>query len=124
MDKTEKAGKTRLKKNDNVVVIAGKEKGKRGRILFVDRDKGRVIVEGVNFVSRHVKAGRNSANPQGGIIRQEGSLSISNVMYLHDGKPTRIGYRHEKGTRKDKNGNTIEVMIKKRFAKTSGALID
>lgn len=114
-----KTAKTRLKKNDNVIVIAGKEKGKRGRILFVNREKGRVIVEGVNFVSRHVKAGRSAANPQGGIIRQEGSLDISNVMYYHDGKPTRIGYKLEETT---KNGK--KTIIKKRFAKTSGAVID
>jgi len=111
--------KTRLRKGDNVVVTAGKEKGKRGRVLFIDRKKGRVIVEGVNFISRHVKAGRSQANPQGGIVRQEGSLAISNVMYFHDGKPTRIGYKFEEA---NKAGN--KILVKKRFAKSTGAVID
>lgn len=80
---------TRLKKGDKVVVITGKDKGKEGKILVVDRKKNRIIVEGVNMVSKHTKA--NQQNPQGGIINKENFIDPSNVMYLHNGKPTRLG---------------------------------
>lgn len=72
--------KFHVKKGDEVVVIAGTQKGKRGRIIAVLRDKQRVIVEGVNMIKRHLKKQRNPNLPQGGIIEREGSIHISNVM--------------------------------------------
>ena len=73
----------KLKKGDKVVVIAGKDKGKEGKILLVDRKKRRVIVEGVNMISKHTKP--SPANQQGGIIRKENYIDISNVMYVLNG---------------------------------------
>lgn len=83
----------RIKKNDVVKVITGRDKDKTGRVIEVDRDKGRVVVEGVNMVKRHTKA-----NPQrqikGGIAEREASIHVSNVMVLTSGGiPTRIGFK-------------------------------
>lgn len=72
--------KFHVKKGDEVVVIAGTQKGKRGRIIAVLRDQQRVIVEGVNMIKRHLKKQRNPNIPQGGIIEREGPIHISNVM--------------------------------------------
>ena len=81
-----------IKKNDEVLVIAGNEKGKKGKVLSVDHEKGRVIVEGVNMATIHKKPRRQGDT--GGIIHQEAALNISNVMHICKkcGKPTRIGY--------------------------------
>lgn len=87
---------TKLKKNDTVQVIAGKDKGKTGRLLRIDREKGRVLVEGVNMVKKAQR--RRSQNESGGIIEIEAPIDISNVMYVgKDGKPTRLGFRIEGG---------------------------
>lgn len=87
---------TKLKKNDTVQVIAGKDKGKTGRLLRIDRDKGRVLVEGINMVKKAQR--RRSQNESGGIIEIEAPIDISNVMYVaKDGKPTRLGFRDEGG---------------------------
>ncbi|CRZ35246.1 LSU ribosomal protein L24P [Herbinix hemicellulosilytica] len=102
----------KIKKGDNVRVIAGKDKGKEGKVLAVK--DGRVIVEGVNMISKHTKP--NQANPKGGIVRQEAPIDISNVMYVHKGKVTRIGFKFIE----DKNGNLKKV----RVAKTTGEVID
>ena len=84
--------KTKLRKDDTVIVIAGKDKGKTGRVLRIDRIRGRIVVEGVNMVKKAQRA--RSQNEQGGIIEVESALHISNVMYLgKDGKGTRLGYR-------------------------------
>ena len=69
-----------VKKEDQVVVIAGTEKGKRGRVIAVLAEKQRVIVEGVKMTKRHTKKQRNPNAPQGGIIEREGSIHLSNVM--------------------------------------------
>lgn len=84
--------KLHIKKGDNVKVIAGNEKGAEGKVLLVDRKKLRALVEGVNMVSKHTKP--NAANPQGGIVKKEATVHISNLMVI-DGKgnPTRIGRR-------------------------------
>ena len=87
--------KVKIKKEDNVKVIAGRDKGKTGRVLQVDAQKGRVLVEGVSMVKRHTKP-----NPQrqikGGIAERESSIAISNVMLLTSGGvATRVGYRVE-----------------------------
>ena len=84
----------KLKKDDKVVVISGANKGKEGKILKIDRKKGRVVVEGVNMVSKHTKP--SMSNQQGGIIEKEAPIDISNVMYVHKGKPVRVGFQGEK----------------------------
>jgi large subunit ribosomal protein L24 len=81
--------KIKLKKNDSVKVIAGESKGQEGKILSIDTKKLRAIVEGVNMISKHAKP--NSKNPNGGIEKKEGSIHISNLMYLEAGKTVRIG---------------------------------
>ncbi len=81
----------RINKNDIVLVIAGNERGKRGRVLKVYPEKQRIIVEGVRFVKRHMKPTQQS--PQGGIVEKEGSIHVSNVMLIDPktNKPTRVG---------------------------------
>ncbi len=85
--------KLNIKKGDSVMVISGESKGQKGRILEVDRAKYRAIVEGVNMVSKHTKP--NAKAPQGGIIKKEAPVHISNLMLVDpaSGKPTRIGRR-------------------------------
>src|SRR5881396_2575100 len=82
-----------IRKNDTILVIAGKEKGKRGRVLFVIPARGRVIVEHVNMIKRHQRPTQKLR--QGGIIEREGSLHLSNVMLVdpQTSKPTRDGVR-------------------------------
>ena len=87
--------KIKIRKEDTVKVIAGRDKGKTGRVLDVDRVRGRVLIEGVGMVKRHTRP-----NPQrqikGGIAERESSIAISNVMLLTSGGvPTRVGYRME-----------------------------
>jgi large subunit ribosomal protein L24 len=83
--------KTKLKVSDNVVVISGTEKGKRGKILKVNKDKGRVIIEGINKRNKFVKA--TQENPKGGVVNLEFPIALSNVMFFCEKckKPTRIG---------------------------------
>lgn len=82
----------KVKKGDQVKVISGENKGKQGSVLSVLRDKDRVIVEGVNLVTKHVKP--SAANPQGGVMQQEAAIHISNVMVIdNQGNATRIGRR-------------------------------
>ena len=87
----------RIKKGDNVIVIAGNDKGKTGKVLSVIPDKDRVIVEGVSMVSKHTKP--NAKNPQGGIVKQEASIHVSNVSLLDpkSGKATRVGFQMKDG---------------------------
>ena len=99
----------KLKTGDKVVVIAGKDKGKEGKIIAVDKKNGRVLVEGVNMVSKHTKP--NAQNQQGGIIKKENFIDASNVMYLHNGKATRLGVQIKDGK-------------KVRVAKKTGEIID
>ncbi|MCL1925286.1 MAG: 50S ribosomal protein L24 [Defluviitaleaceae bacterium] len=105
----------KLKVNDNVVVIAGKlaKEKKQGKILKIDRAKNKIIVEGVNVITKHQK--QAGPNKPAGIIKTEAPIDASNVMYLHKGKPTRLGYQVT-----EQNGKKV----KKRVAKTTGELID
>lgn len=101
----------KIKRNDQVLVIAGKDKGKRGRVLRVVVDKDRVLVEGIGMVKKHVKPNpqRNSA---GGILQQEAPIHVSNVMLLDsDGNVTRVGYRvdGDKKIRVARSNNTDVV---------------
>jgi large subunit ribosomal protein L24 len=80
----------KIKKNDQIIVIAGKDKGKKGRVLRVITDKSRVLVEGVGMVTKHKKPTQTS---KGGILKQEAPIHISNVMLIDsEGKATRVGY--------------------------------
>ncbi|KXL52313.1 50S ribosomal protein L24 [Anaerotignum neopropionicum] len=99
----------KLKSGDKVVVTTGKDKGKQGNILKVDIKNNKVLVEGVNMVSKHTKP--NAKNQQGGIIKREGYIDASNVMYLHNGKATRLGAMIKDGK-------------KVRIAKKTGEVID
>ena len=83
----------KIRKGDTVRVITGKDKDKEGKVLSVNVKKNAVIVEGVNMVTKHQKP--SAANQQGGIVSMEAPINISNVMYLHKGQPTRIGFRME-----------------------------
>ncbi len=99
--------KLHIKKGDTVYVNAGNDKGKTGKVLTVVPDKDRVIVEGVNVISKHTKP--NAAHPQGGIIKQEAGIHISNVQLMDAaGKPVKVGYRF------DETGKKV------RYAKTTG----
>ena len=109
--------KTKLKRGDMVSIIAGKDLGKEGRILSIDRAKNRVIVEGINIATKHQKS--NRTNQSGGIVRIEAPIHASNVMYLHKDKPTRLGYKVEV---KEEDGK--RVVIKKRYVKSTGEIID
>jgi large subunit ribosomal protein L24 len=101
-----------VKTGDTVVVITGKDKGKKGRVLAAFPKINRVLVEGVNLVKKHTKPNPN--NPQGGIVTQEASIHVSNVMLADpkSGEPTRVGYKVLD------NGNKV------RYAKKSGETID
>ena len=97
----------KIKTGDTVKVIAGKDKDKEGKVLAVKG--GKVLVEGVGVVSKHTKP--NAANQQGGIVTKESYIDISNVMYLHKGTPTRVGFR-------------MDGDKKVRVAKSTGEVID
>ena len=99
----------KIKKGDTVKVIAGKDKDKEGKVIAVDPKKSTVLVEGVNMITKHTKP--SMANQQGGIIHQEGPIDLSNVMYVHKGKATRVGFK-------------MDGDKKVRFAKSTGDVID
>ena len=80
---------SKIKKGDMVQVITGKDKGKEGKVIAVNKKKNTVLVEGANMITKHTKP--SAANQQGCIIHQEGPIDISNVMYVHNGQPTRVG---------------------------------
>lgn len=105
------AAKFKIKKGDRVVVTTGRDKGKTGEVLAVQRDRNRVLVQGVNLVKRHQKP---SQAAQGGIIEKEASVHISNVAHIDPktDQPTRVGYR------------LLDDGRKVRFAKGSGEVID
>ena len=96
----------RIKKDDMVVVISGKSKGERGRVLVVQREADKVIVEGVNKVKRHTRP--TPKNREGGIIEKEAALHVSKVMLLDtkSDKPTRVKVG------KDKDGNKVRIAVK------------
>ena len=99
----------KIKKGDTVKVIAGKDKDKEGKVMAVDRKKNKVLVEGINMITKHEKP--SAANQNGGIVQKEAPIDASNVMYVNKGKATRIGFKIEK----DK---------KVRYAKSTGDVID
>ncbi len=99
----------KIRKNDLVKVIAGKDKDKTGKVLHVK--DGRVVVEGCNMITKHYKPNASAHNPQGGIVHQEAAMDISNVMLVVDGKATRVGFQIKDGK-------------KVRVAKATGKVID
>ena len=99
----------KIKKGDTVKVIASKDKDKEGKVISVNPKKGAVLVEGVNMITKHTKP--SMANQQGGIVNKEAWIDASNVMVMHEGKATRVGFKVEDGK-------------KVRFAKTTGKVID
>lgn len=110
-------GKCKIKRGDKVIVITGKDKGKEGKVLLVDRKKSRLVVEGVNMITKHQKPSRT--NQTGGIIHKEAPIHVSNVMYLYKGKPTRIGYKVETI---DRDGH--KETVKTRIAVSTGEAVD
>ena len=99
----------KIKKGDTVKVIAGKDKDKEGKVLSVDQKNNKVVVEGVNMITKHSKP--SAVNPNGGIIQKEAAIDASNVMLVHEGKATRVGFK-------------MEGDKKVRFAKATGKVID
>ena len=99
----------KIKKGDTVKVIAGKDNNKEGKVLSVDVKNGKVLVEGVNMITKHSKP--SQVNPNGGIVQKEAPIDLSNVMYVHKGKATRVGFKVEDGK-------------KVRIAKSTGEVID
>ena len=99
----------KIKKGDTVKVIAGKDKDKEGKVIAVNQKDGKVLVEGVNMLTKHTKP--SMANQNGGIVHQEGYIDASNVMLLHNGKATRVGFK-------------MDGDKKVRFAKATGEVID
>jgi len=105
--------KLKIKKGDEVLVIAGKDRGKRGRVLRVDRERQRVVVEGVNFIKRHTRP-NPSKNIQGGIVEREAPIHVSNLLVIspESGRPSRVGYQ------------ILDDGRKVRVAKVDGAILD
>ena len=99
----------KIKRDDLVKVIAGKDRDKQGKVLHVDTKNNKVLVEGCNMITKHVKSG--PGNPQGGIVQKEAALDISNVMLVVDGKATRVGFK-------------MDGDKKVRVAKATGKTID
>ena len=99
----------KIKKGDTVKVIAGKDNGKEGKVVSVDQKTGKVVVEGINMITKHAKP--NAANPNGGIVQKEAPIDASNVMLVYKGKATRVGFK-------------MDGDKKVRFAKSTGEVID
>jgi len=104
----------KIKKGDTVKVIAGSSKGKEAKVISVDHKNNKVVVEGVNVITKHQKP--SAGNPNGGIITKEAPIDISNVMLVDGGKATRVGFK----VTKDENGKVVK---KERFAKKTGNVI-
>ncbi len=100
----------KLKKDDIVQVITGKYKGQKGRIVKVLKDKDRVFVEGINIIKKHERP--TQENPQGGVMEKEASIHSSNVLYLENDTPVRIGYK------------ILENGSKVRYSKKTNNIID
>ena len=99
----------KIKRNDMVKVIAGKDIDKEGKVLSVDAKNHKVVVEGINMATKHTKP--SMQNHAGGIVQEEAAIDVSNVMLLHNGQPTRVGFKFVDGK-------------KVRFAKSTGEVID
>lgn len=100
---------TKIKKGDLVKVIAGKDKGKEGKVIAINKKDNTALVEGISMITKHTKP--NAQKQNGGIINQEGPIDLSNLMYIFKGKATRIGFS-------TKDGKKVRV------AKSTGDVID
>jgi len=100
----------KIKKNDQIVVLTGADKGKTGKVLGVYPKSQRVLVEGINFIKKHQR--QTSANAPSGIIEKEAPINVSNVALLQNGKPAKVGYKF------------LDDGRKVRYLKTSGEVID
>ena len=90
----------KIRKGDEVIVLAGKDKGATGKVLRVDPRRERVVVEGVNLMTKNIKADQQRAGRESGRVTMEAPLHVSNVAIVEDGKPVRVGYRiNEDGTK-------------------------
>lgn len=105
--------KMKINKGDEVMVISGKDRGKSGKVLRVDREAQRIVVEGVNFVKRNTRP-NPSKNIQGGIVEREAPIHVSNVLVIspESGRPSRVGY------------TVLDDGRKVRVAKVDGAILD
>ena len=99
----------KIKTGDMVKVIAGKDKDKEGKVIAVNKKENTLLVEGVNMITKHTKP--SMSNQQGGIVHQEAPIDASNVMLLHEGKATRVGFK-------------MDGDKKVRVAKSTGKVID
>ena len=99
----------KLKKGDLIKVIAGKDRDKEGKVISVNAKDNTLFVEGINMITKHTKP--SMANQAGGIVHQEGPINVSNVMYIHKGKATRVGFK-------------MDGDKKVRFAKSTNEVID
>ena len=99
----------KIKKGETVKVITGKDAGSEGKVLSIDAKNGKIVVEGINMVTKHARP--SQANPDGGIIQKEAPIDISNVMLVVKGKATRVGFK-------------MDGDKKVRFAKATGEVID
>ena len=109
MKMADKKKSLHVKTGDRVIITAGKDKGKTGNIKKAIPTEGKVVVEGVNMLTKHTKP--SAGNQNGGIVKQEGPIDASNVMYLHKGKATRVGFK-------------MDGDKKVRVAKSTGEVID
>ena len=91
-------GKIKIKRDDQVLVIAGEHKGSKGNAIKVIRDQNKAIIEGINLIKKHAKP--SAQNPQGGIVEKEAPIHISNLsLTTAEGEATRVGYRVEDGNK-------------------------
>jgi large subunit ribosomal protein L24 len=112
-----------IKKGDLVQVIAGKDEGAKGKVIETYPERDRVLVEGVNRITKHTKVGQTQRGAKtGGIIHQEAPIHVSNVMLIdpEDSRPTRVGYRREKVTKTRPDGTSYEAERSIRISKRSG----
>jgi large subunit ribosomal protein L24 len=109
----------KVKKGDTVLVIAGRDKGAKGKVIAAYPDRQRVLVEGVGRIKKHTKITTSQrGSKQGGIVTQEAAIHVSNVMVVDgEGKATRVGYRHEETTRTDGREKTNRVRVSRRSGK-------
>jgi len=120
---TKATGKTIIRKGDEVQVIAGKDRGLKGKVLSVIAEEERVIVEGVNRVKKHTRVSQSQRGAKtGGIVNQEAPIHLSNVMLIdpEDGRPTRVGFRREEGEKVRSDGTTYTGTKSVRYSKRTG----
>ena len=100
---------SKIKVGDTVRIIAGKDKGREGKVLRIDHTANRLVVEGANMITKHNK--QSAQNPNGGILKIEGTIHASNVMLLYGGKPVRVGFTEKDGKKvrvaKTENGPVV-----------------